>query len=377
MSSGLTFGTIKRVGAILLAIAIVLAAGLVIFQAPAIFGVEENPEASITFEDQRGDGESVTVDEVSLSEGGFVVVTGSDGETLAVSDYLEAGSHENVTVERTEDAQAELVGQLTATVHRDTTDDESFAYEDSDGEEDRPYLEDGYPVSDTATVTGGTDDALDDSFTVESLSAPDSATTNETIEITAEVANPTDLGSQQSVTLRLDGAVLEQQALELGAGETGEVTFEIETTGLAPGNRTIGVYTEGDGKLDEIELTFHTTPGIEIVNGSDDSITASVATPEEGFVAVEDGNDTVVGTSEQFGPGEHDNVTVGFDENATVEDDEELTAFVATGDPSEPENATPLEYEGEPIETTFTLADVDDEDGGDGESNESETDDGE
>ncbi|NUB90162.1 DUF4179 domain-containing protein [Haloterrigena sp. SYSU A121-1] len=368
MSSGLTFGTIKRVGAILLAIAIVLAAGLVIFQAPAIFGVEEDPQASITFEDQRGDGESVTVDEVSLSEGGFVVVTGSDGETLAVSDYLEAGSHENVTIERNEDAQAELVGQLTATVHRDTNDDENFGYDDSDGEADPPYLEDGYPVSDTATVTGDTTDALDDSFTVESLSAPESATTNETIEITAEIANPTDLGSQQSVELRLDGDVLKQQTLELGAGETGEVAFEIETAGLAPGNRTIGVYTDGHGALDEIELTFHTTPGIEIVNGSDDSVTAAVATPEEGFVAVQDANGTVVGTSEVLSPGEHDNVTVEFDENATVEDDEELTAFVATGDPSEPENATPVEYEGERIETTFALADVPDGSDGGNES---------
>ena len=368
MSSGLTFGTIKRVGAILLAIAIVLAAGIVIFQAPAIFGVEEDPQASITFEDQQGDGESVTVDEVSLSEGGFVVVTGGDGETLAVSDYLEAGSHENVTIERSEDAQAELVGQLTATVHRDSDGDESYDYGDSDGEDDQPYLAEGYPVSDTATVTGDTEDALDDSFRVESLSAPDSATTNETIEITAEIANPSDLGSQQSVELRLDGAVLEQQALELGAGESGEVSFEVETAGLAPGNRTVGVYTEGHGALDEIELTFHTTPEIEIVNASDDSVTAAVATPEEGFVAVRDANGTVIGTSEEIGPGEHDNVTVEFDENATVEDDEELTAFVATGDPSDPENATPLEYEGERLETTFTLADVNDDDGGGNES---------
>ncbi|WP_339105350.1 CARDB domain-containing protein [Haloterrigena salinisoli] len=371
MSSGLTFGTIKRVGAILLAIAIVLAAGIVIFQAPAIFGVEENPDASITFDDQRGDGESVTVDEVSLSDGGFVVVAGSDGETVAVSDYLEAGTHENVTVERGEDAQTELVGQLTATVHRDSDGDESYDYGDSDGEDDQPYLADGYPVSDTATVTGDTEDALDDSFRVESLSAPDSATTNETIEVSAEIANPSDLGSQQSVELRLDGAVLEQQALELGAGETGEVTFEINTTGLAAGNRTVGVYTEGDGELSEIELTFHTTPGIDIVEASDDAITADVATPREGFVAVRDANDTVVGTSDGFGPGEHGNVTVEFDENATVEDDDELTALVATGDPSAPENATPLEYEGERIETTFTLADVA---GGNGAGNESETD---
>ncbi|QSX00657.1 DUF7282 domain-containing protein [Haloterrigena alkaliphila] len=368
MSSGLTFGTIKRIVAILLAIAIVLAAGIIVFQAPAIFGVETDPEASITFEDQRGDGESVDVAEVTLSEGGFVVVTDSDGEPLAVSDYLESGTHENVTVERGEDG-AELTGQLTATVHQDSDGDESYDYADSDGEDDRPYLEDGKPVAATATVsTNESDEALLNSFRVDSMSAPESATTNETIEVTAQITNPTELTTQQSVDVRLDGAVLQQRALTLEAEESREVTFEIDTSGTAPGNRTIGVYTDADGELAPIELSFHTDPAVEITGANDSSLSADVAIPGEGFVAVEDASGAIVASSDALEPGEHDDVTVEIDENASIEDDEQLTAVLYEGEPDDAENATPLTYQGERVETTFTLADVPNEsgDGGDG-----------
>jgi len=111
MSSRLTFGTLKRIGAILIAIMIVIAAGIVVGQAPAIFGVEEDPEASITFEDQQGNGSTVTVQSVTLSEGGYVVISDGGDEPLAVSERLEAGSHENVTLEREDDATRELLGQ--------------------------------------------------------------------------------------------------------------------------------------------------------------------------------------------------------------------------------------------------------------------------
>lgn len=374
MSSRLTFGTIKRVGAILIAIAIVLAAGIVVGQAPTIFGVDENPEASIEFEDQQRDGESVVISEVSLTEGGFVVITDGDKEPLAVSDYLESGTHENVTVELDEDSDSELVGRLTATVHRDTTGDESYAYQESDGEEDHPYLRNGFPVSDTATVTSEGDDPLSGSFLVDSISAPESATTNETIEVVAEITNPTELTTQQNVEVRIDGTVFESQALELEGEETREVTFEVDTSGAPPGERTIGVYTDGDGALRTIDLEFHTEPGVEAVDASDGDVTFDVAIPAEGFVAVEDANGTTLATSDQLDPGEHGNVTVELGENASVEDDDELTAVLYEGDPAEPEAATPIEDEdsGERIETTFTLADATAEADGDEDSNDSD-----
>ncbi|WP_440772328.1 DUF7282 domain-containing protein [Natronorubrum sp. DTA28] len=358
MSAKSTLGTIKRVGAILIAIAIVLAAGIVVGQAPAIFGVEDDPEASIEFEDQQGTGDNVTIQEVTLSDGGFVVLTDGGDEPLAVSDYLEAGTHENVTIERAEDAEEDLVGQLTATVHQDTTGD-GYAYEETEGEEDRPYLEDGFPVSDTASVTTTMDDdALSDSFLVDSIDAPASATTNETIEITAEITNPTELQTQQNVEFRLGGTVLEQQVLELDGDETREVTFQIDTVGAPPGEQPIGVYTDADGAVTTIDLEFHTDPAIEVVDASEANVTTDVAIPVDGFVGIEAENGSLVGTSDDLEPGEHSNVTAEFDEDVEIDDDEELTARLYEGEPGDDE-PTPFEDEdGDGVETTFTIADV-------------------
>ncbi|WP_306054609.1 DUF7282 domain-containing protein [Natronococcus wangiae] len=374
MSSRPTFGTIKRVVAVLIAITVVLAAGIVVGQAPAIFGVEEDSEATIAFEDQQTDGTNVTIDEVSLSDGGFVVITDGGNEPIAASEYLDRGTHQNVTIERSE-GDPELVGQLTATVHQDTDDDETYTYEETDGEEDLPYLEGGYPVSDTATVTATGNEAVSDSFTVESVDAPATATTDQTIEVDAEIRNPTDFDQQQNIEVRIGGSVIERQVLELGGGDSSEVTFEVDTTGTSPGTRILGVYTEDHGELQEIELEFHTDPSVTVVDASEDEVTVDVATPESGFVAVED-DEEVLGTSGELEAGEHDNVTVEFDENATVDEDDELTVVVYGGDPADVEAASPIEHEGESVEETFTVADVraeaDAEDGADenGESGE-------
>lgn len=369
MSSRPTFGTIKRVTAILIAIAVVLAAGIVVGQAPVIFGVDDDPAASIAFEDQESDGVSVTVDEVTLSDGGFVVITDGNDEPLAVSAYFEDGTHENVTVESEENG-TDLAGQLTATVHQDTTGDETFAYYETDGEEDRPYLDDGYPVSDTASVTLDDDEAVSDSFVVESMTAPESATTNETIAVVAEVRNPTEYDQQQIVEFRLNGTVLERQILELEGGEDREVSFEVDLSGSPPGTQPIGVYTDDDGEVGEIDLEFHTDPSVTVVDGDDEEVTVDVATPEDGFVTIEDDGE-VLGTSDELEPGEHGNVTVAFDEDVSVDEDDELTAVVYEGDPEDADAAEPLEHDGGPVEETFTIADVtaeaDDEDDADDE----------
>ncbi|ELY84955.1 DUF7282 domain-containing protein [Natrinema altunense] len=363
MSSRLTFGTLKRIVAILIAIAIVLAAGIVVGQAPAIFGVEEDLDASITFADQQGDGTAVTVREVSLSDGGYVVLTDGGDGPLAVSEHLEAGTHENVTIEREDDATHELVGELTATVHRDTGDD-PFAYYETDGEEDHPYLEDGFPVSDTATVTTTEEDALSDSFVVESIDAPAAATTNETIRVNATLRNPTAFQTQQSVTVRIDGAVFEQRVLELEGGESRRVTFETDTSGAPPGNRTIGVYTDGDGAVAGIELAFHTEPSVSVADASAERVTVEAAIPERGFVALER-NGTAIGTSTRLEPGDHENVTVDLPEDAAINESDELTAALYAGDPGDADSASPIEVDDRPVRTTFTIGDAADAESGD------------
>ncbi|ELZ06518.1 DUF7282 domain-containing protein [Natrialba aegyptia] len=358
MSSRSTFGTIKRVVAILIAIMIVLAAGIVVGQAPTLFGIEEDPEASIEFTDQQGNGTAVTIDEVSLSDGGFVVITAnSDGsESIAVSEPLEAGTHENVTVELADDADRELLGRLTATVHQDTDDDETYTYGESDGEEDRPYLDAGYPVSATATVTADeTDDALGDSFVIDSLDVPDTATTNETMNVTVTVRNPTDIRAQQNVELRLDGQLVEWQSVDLDGGETTELTFEVDTRGTPPGEHPLSVQTNRDGTVELVEFEFHTDPGIEVTNATTDRIITDVATPAEGFVAVENDSGEILATSDELDSGEHEEVRISVPENVSVDEDTDLTAVVYEGDPDTPESASPYEEGGDRIETTFTI----------------------
>lgn len=361
MSSRTDFGTIKRIVAILIALAVVLAAGVVIGQAPALFGVND-PDASIEFEDQEGDGTNVTIAAVSVSEGGFVVVSDSNGNTLGVSDYLESGEHENVTVSQTVADDREMLGQLTATAHQDSTNNETYAYNETDGEEDQPYIENGFPVSDTASVTmADRDDAVGDSFTVESIDAPSSGTTNETISVTGEIRNPTEDLNQQQVDLRIDGAVLEQRVLELEPDETREVTFDVDTSGTEPGEQTIGIYTEGDGAVETIDLEFDGTPAVEPAGGTETNVTANATVPATGFLAVEqaDGDDQSepLGTSEELSPGDHENITVELEES--VDEDEELVLVLYEGDPSDIDGATRIELEdGTPVESEFTIAEL-------------------
>jgi len=92
--------------------------------------------ASLSFADQRASEQSVTVENVSLSHGGFVEVTGNvtgnGTSTVGVSAHLEAGSHETVSVPLVAPLENETA--LTATAVADANrnaslDDGDVAYE--------------------------------------------------------------------------------------------------------------------------------------------------------------------------------------------------------------------------------------------------------
>lgn len=352
-------GRIKRIVAISIAIVIVLAAGVIVGQAPALFGSEvvEDPEASIEFTDQRGDGTSVTVDHVELSDGGFVVVTDGAGTILGVSDALEAGSHENVTVDRHEETEQELFGELTVVVHRDTTDDGEFVYEETDGEEDRPYLEAGYPVSNTATVTSEdrlADEAARTSFQVESTDGPASVTTEETLSVDAEISNPNVFETNQPVDLRVDGEVLEQQVVDLGPEESTELTLEADAGLIEPGNVTYGVYTAGDGEIDELEVVYGGPATVEFESTDVSGATVNASLPDDGFVAVENETGEAIATTDALERGEHEGVDLEFED--TLEDGETVTAVVYEGDPDDLEDATAFTDDDERVDATATVA---------------------
>jgi|GEM_PF-746387 len=172
--------------------------------------------AAIDFPDQESDGEQVTIANVSLSEGGFVVVY--DGITVdadpaaivGVSEYLEAGDHGNVTIDLDEPLAAS--GPLVAVVHHDTNDDEAFAYAESDGEEDVPYVTGaGAPVIDGAfvTVTDEPDEAT------ATLSVADQEGNGSTL--TVDEANAS---VPYTVTASYDGETVESDTFAAGEAVT-------------------------------------------------------------------------------------------------------------------------------------------------------------
>jgi len=351
MHTILALGTVKRLLAVSIAVAIVLGAGLIVGGAPTLFEEEvvDEPEASLEFSDQTGDGTSVTVDEVSLSHGGFVAVSDGSGEIVGVSDHLEAGEHATVTVEQREGDDLEMLGRLTATAHRDTTDDGEFTYEETDGEGDRPYLDADYPVSETATVAmdDAPSDGTDTSFLVESVDAPEVVATDEEVAVVAEVHNPNGFETRQHVEIRADGTVLERRVVELGAGESRELDFEVAGDTLEPGESALGVYTVEDGVVVGVTVEYAGDPELGVVDVEEGSVTVDAALPGAGFVAV--GNETgeLLGTSDPLDAGVHEEVPVEFEPEAG-----NLTVALFEGEPDEPEAATPVTLDGEPVETT-------------------------
>jgi hypothetical protein len=125
---------------------------------------DEQPTASVTFDDQTTDesGAMVTVQSTSLSQGGFVVVhDASSGAVLGVSEKLDAGSHEDVGVSlfggvpgaEFDQSALEEERDLLAMPHLDTNDNGSFDFLTDDGT-DGPYVTDeGNPVTDQAAVS--------------------------------------------------------------------------------------------------------------------------------------------------------------------------------------------------------------------------------
>jgi len=122
--------------------------------------------ATVEFRNQESDGTTVTVAETTLSDDGYVAIhdaTLLDGAVLdsviGVSDYLEAGLHEDVEIELFDvegadfdEDELEETQPLVPMPHRETGDNETYEFVDSDGEEDGPFTLGGAPVVDIGFV---------------------------------------------------------------------------------------------------------------------------------------------------------------------------------------------------------------------------------
>jgi len=111
-----------------------------------------SPVAQVTFADQTVEDGTVTVEQTSLSSGGFLSVrVGSpEGEIVGHSDYLDPGEHSDVEIAL--DRNFSEGAMLYAVPHLDTNGNERFDFT-GDGSPDEAYPKEMTRIYDSATVT--------------------------------------------------------------------------------------------------------------------------------------------------------------------------------------------------------------------------------
>jgi PGF-CTERM protein len=114
------------------------------------YTVQSPPTSTITMNPQVSqNGDVVTVDEVFLPEGGYVVIhNASTGDVIGHTAYFDAGTYEDVDVLLDENL-AGGQNQVIAMSHMDTNGNQVYDFPDADG----PYTADGEPVTDSAQVS--------------------------------------------------------------------------------------------------------------------------------------------------------------------------------------------------------------------------------
>ncbi|SFS71038.1 DUF7282 domain-containing protein [Halostagnicola kamekurae] len=215
-------------------------------------------DASISVDDQNSTGENVTVDSVSLSEGGFVAIydgvdVGLDPDAvIGNSGYLESGDHEDVEIELDEPLSED--GPIVAAVHHDTTDDESFEYVESDGADDEPYVtQGGLPVLDSAFITLEDDEPEPPNEPEASLSVSDQTGNGSTL-----LVDEANASVEYAIAAEYDGEAVESDAFEANESVTNE-TLDLEPPLEANATIDVSVRDAENGTeltTDSIEYTL-------------------------------------------------------------------------------------------------------------------------
>jgi len=342
----------QRITTALMIVVVTTSIGLV-GAAPAAAGdtaaATSNHAASVTFSEQTTGGTTVTVDEVTLPEGGFVTIHDSslaDGETLGsvagTSAYLEEGTHENVTV--TLDEPLNEDEQLTAMAHRDTDGDRAYTFVSSNGQTDGPYTADSGAVVASANVTVSASVSISDqptdgsSIVVDSVELSEggfvtihdgSLLDGETFASVRGTSEYLEAGHHENVRVHLDDELSEDATVipmpHTDSNDNQMYDF-VEDEGGAD-----GPYVDGDGAIvDTASATLQTEASATVdaqASGGNHVTVDRVFVPEGGFVTMHDSSindgetfDSVRGTSEYLEPGLHHDVTVALDDPLTEDD---------------------------------------------------------
>jgi len=301
---------------------------------------------SIQFSAQTSGGTTVTVDSVTVPDGGFVTIhdstVGDDalGSVVGTSEYLSPGTHENVTVSLEEPLTES--GTYVAMPHRDTDGDRVYDFVADNGGTDGPYTEGESAVVAQAEVTVSATVSMSDQPT----------------DGSAVVVDRVELSEGGYVTIHdstiLDGAVFDSvrgTSEYLGPGVHENVRVELSTsvdenTTLVPmahresdGDQTYdfvsseggddGPYAnaDGDAVVDTANVTLASEASVTYdggPTGGNSVVVDAVFLPEGGFVTVHDASvgdgavfDSIRGTSEYLGPGLHRNVRVNLTDSLT------------------------------------------------------------
>ncbi len=342
-------------------------------------------DADVSFSDQTADDNTVTVDSVTVPEGGYVTIHDSSlldgdaiGSVVGTSEYLEPGTHESVTVtlDEADDTAMNGTQDLIAMPHMETTDDESYDFVSSEGEDDGPYTTDGEAVVDDAEVTFETDgadqmadnetadtdgaqvgdedadanetaaedDAMNETaemsesgLAISDVEAPAYIPSNESFEVSANITNTGDEEHSEEIAYRLEGGgvdVVVHQNVTLDAGETENITLEVDEN-LSEDDYIHGITTYNSSEFNELTVTDDALVNFEDQEADGNNVTVEYAyVPEGGYVTVHDSSlqdgevvGSVVGVSEYLEPGWHNDVNVTLYEGVEGAefDDEELS----------------------------------------------------
>ncbi|WP_363463770.1 DUF7282 domain-containing protein [Halogeometricum borinquense] len=328
--------------ALTLFVTLVVLVGTAPAGAAATPAAQQSSGASVSFAAQSSGGSTVVVENVTLPDGGFVTIHDASvadgnvlGSVVGSSAYLDAGTHENVTVHLDEPLSES--GAFVAMPHRDTDGDRVYDFVADNGETDGPYTADGSAVISQANVTVSATVSMSDqptdgtSVVVDRVELSDggfvtvhdaSVTEGEVFESIRGTSAYLEAGVHENVRITLDAPVEENTTLvpmaHMDTDDNQEYTFP-ESEGEADGPYT----ADGSAVVDTAAVTLSETANVTFSaqsSGGQSVVVDSAYLPEGGFVTVHDAtlNDGAVfesirGTSAYLAPGLHKNVRVSLD----------------------------------------------------------------
>ncbi|KAA9408244.1 hypothetical protein EGO51_00015 [Haloarcula hispanica] len=183
---------------------------------------------------------------------------------------------------------------------------------------------------------------VSESFTLESLDAPTTATAGDNITVDASVANPNDFNTTQTVEFRLGGQPLASESVTLDANESTDVTFTVATTGVEPDTYTHSVFTRDDGAFAEITIES----GVDVPEEPTENETEEPTEDETEEPPANETEEPTEGETEEPPANETEEPTEGETEEPPANETEEPTEG-ETEEPPANETEEPTEGETE------------------------------